>query len=188
MTRLFELERLHNICRGVVGSPMEALPEALAAALSAAYPGHINEERPLRWIWSLVGGMTGAMTVLHGSLTEYLVLFGTPLGSEGFSGRYPLDVHDFVLAGEMTIYREEDPTRVIRWVAGDYALLEQGRAQGVKLDPGTWLLEYAHGPVARCLPMALSDTVFSALDGTTIAETFKSYARSTLRELLAGKI
>ena len=188
MTFLFEPDALHALAQPMLGRPIDEAIDGLVEELRARYPGHINEERPIKWIWSLAGGVTGVMTILHASLSEYLLLFGAPGGSEGFSGRYHIDIHDFVLAGEMWTYREADPTRPVISGPGAHTLLERGAVKGVTLRPGTWLLEYARGPIATCLPMALGDSVFSAMDGTTIFDTFKVYARLTLRELLQGKI
>jgi C-8 sterol isomerase len=58
-------------------------------------------------MFNLAAGATGMMTVLHGSLSEYLLLFGSPIGTEAFSGRYRLDIWDWVIAGEMWTYTEE---------------------------------------------------------------------------------
>ena len=37
----------------------------------------------------------GQITLLHASLREYLILFGTAVGTEGHSGRYSAEVFDF---------------------------------------------------------------------------------------------
>ena len=69
-----------------------------------AYPAHIDSSPRRRWLFSLTSVATGVMTMLHASFSEYLIIFGTPVGTEGFSGRYRMDIHDFVLAGEIWTY------------------------------------------------------------------------------------
>jgi len=54
--------------------------------LSAKYPGHILPASDLEWIFMNAGGFMGSMCVLHASLTEYVLFFGTAVDTTGNSG------------------------------------------------------------------------------------------------------
>jgi hypothetical protein len=42
----------------------------------------------------------GQVCLLHASLSEYLLLFGTSMGTEGHSGRYWATISDYLVSGE----------------------------------------------------------------------------------------
>lgn len=52
------------------------------------------------WIFVNAGGWMGGMYVLHASLTEYLLFFGTAVGSSGHSGRYWTNISDTMVEGK----------------------------------------------------------------------------------------
>jgi hypothetical protein len=186
MAYLFDPDLLHTIARRYLGEPLEQMFQAITSDLHRHYPGHI-EIRP-NWIFNLAGGYVGIMTILHASLSEYVLLFGTPLGACGFSGRYFMDVYDFLLAGELTAFTEKQFVEPTIHRPGDLTLLRRGQAKGFKLTEGGWVLEYGRGFIPASLPFALGDALFSCFDLATIARTFWIYGKLTLKELWKGKI
>ena len=43
------------------------------------YPSHILPSSQLEWVYVNAGGWMGAMCVIHASLTEYVMFFGTAI-------------------------------------------------------------------------------------------------------------
>ena len=186
MGYVFDPARLHSIARTHTGLPSEAMLAAIASDLTGAYPGHIDVHP--RWVFNLAGGYVGVMTILHASLSEYVLLFGAPIGATGFSGRYLMDVYDFVLAGEHCDFSEtsfHEPT-ITR--PGEVTLLRRGTAKGFKLAAGSWVLEYGRGVIPASLPFALSYALFGCFEPVTVAKTCWLYGRLVIKELWHGKI
>jgi C-8 sterol isomerase len=181
----FDPEHLHLVARNRAGLPHEEMTVAIIADLAKAYPGHIETRQ--NWLLSIAGGAMGIMTILHGSLSEYVLIFGSPIGTEGFSGRYRLDIYDFMLAGEMWTYTEDKFRERVVTRPGEMAVLRRKQVKGFKLPEGGWMLEYGRGPVPTALPFALSGAVTS-LDARTIAKTMWLYGRLVVKELVHGKI
>jgi C-8 sterol isomerase len=136
----------------------------------------------------MAAGAVGIMTILHGSLSEYLLIFGSPIGTEGYSGRYWLEIYDFLLAGEMWTCTEENFREATVTLPGEAALLRRRQVKAFRIREGTWMLEYGRGPVPTALPVALGDALFSAMDFKTIAKTIWLYGKQAVGELCRGKI
>ena len=186
MGYVFDPARLQEIARKHIALPAEAMLHAIADDLAEAYPGHIHAAP--RWVFNLSGGYVGIMTILHASLSEYVLLFGAPVGATGFSGRYLMDVYDFLLTGELRGFTEglfHEPT-VTR--PGELALLHRGSAKGFALTAGTWVLEYGRGVVPASLPFALCYALFACFEPVTVVKTIWLYGRLVIKELWNGKI
>lgn len=187
MRYVFDIDRLHAIASRGVGKSHDEMVKIVVGELAKAYPAHIDASFPRRWLFSLTAGATGVMTLLHASLSEYLIIFGTPIGTEGFSGRYRMDVHDFVTAGEVWTYRlDRCGTREVAR-AGDHTVLLRGEVDAFKIPESAWMLEYGRGFVPAAFPLILGDVIVSALDGTTLVDTVWTYAKMAWRELVVNR-
>jgi C-8 sterol isomerase len=186
MAARLDPEKLAAIAKGAVGLPREALFQKVIDDCATAWPDLI--ERRQDWMFNLCAGAVGMMTILHASLSEYLILFGTSVGTEAFSGRYRIDIWDWVLEGEMWTYTEQAFRNRLVTTPGEGAFLPRGHAKGYRLREDSWLLEYARGPVPTALPMGLGDAVFSGQDPRTIFKTLTGYGRQVVGQLARGKI
>lgn len=166
--------------------PLEEAFDAITAELAERYPGHIHTG-PRDWIFNNAGGAKGVMTLLHGSITEYLILFGTDIGTHGHSGIYRSDVYDWVFSGEMWCQEGQNPQRQV-YKPGSQAHLGSRKVKYYRLPERGWMLEYARGPIVTMLPFGLGDSVSSTLDFTAIRKTIGTYGKLCVKELLQGKI
>jgi len=186
MAYIFDPEVLSEIVKANIGGPLEESFDGITTDLAARYPKHIaTGER--KWMFNNAGGAMGQICLLHASLSEYILLFGTPIGTEGHSGRYRTDVHDFMIAGEMWCYVEGETERSV-YKPGDWAFLGGNKAKGYVAKDAAWMLEYSRGPIPSMLPFGLADTMLSTLDYRTFGRTMAAYGKMVVRELARGKI
>ena len=186
MGYIFDPDTLHECAQKGVDLPLEEAFDVITAELVARYPKHIDA-RPRDWMYNNAGGAMGMMTLLHGSLSEYILFFGSAIGTEGHSGRYRTEVYDFMIKGEMWCYEEGDTDRRV-YRPGDAAYLGADRTKGYRLPDHGWMLEYARGPIPTMLPFGLADTLLSTLDVSCLWKTVRTYGRLTIKSLLNGKL
>jgi len=189
MGHVFDPAVLHAAARDVIGLPLDKMVARLVEDLARRYPGHIDggADHPDQWVFSNAGGAMGALRILHASLTEYVILFGTAIGTEGHSGRFRVDDYFMILDGEQWAYApgELEPT-IYR--PGDLHVMRRGEARGYRMPGRCWALEYARGAIPLMLPFAVADAFTSTLDWPTLRRTLRLYGRAVIGQLLRGKL
>ncbi|KJE89061.1 sigma 1-type opioid receptor [Capsaspora owczarzaki ATCC 30864] len=157
----------------------------ITTELRRLYPDHILPE--VEFIFINAGGWMGTFGLLHASLTEYVLIFGTELNTSGNSGRYWADIWDTMLSGEFRQWPEGTVRSVVH-KAGDTIYHARGEVTGVQWTSGTYMLELGRGVIPSTILFAVADTIFSTTDFMTLAKTLRIYGVAVVRELLRGKI
>lgn len=102
---IFDQHVLHDVAKRNIekySNDTHALITNIAQDLEKQYPGHIQLKE--EWVFNNAGGAMGAMWILHASITEYVIIFGTPVGTEGHTGRFQADDYFIILEGEQWAY------------------------------------------------------------------------------------
>jgi hypothetical protein len=127
-------------------------------------------------VGSKAGGILGKVRFLYFSPREYIVLFGSPTGTQGFSGRYKrVQIHKFLMADQIDQEKRSaqapgfsrgtsDEMLPMTLRPGEHTCLDKGHARGLTIHPGSWHIEYGRGAVVTTLPFAMVDTLFLSLE------------------------
>ena len=187
MSYAFDPEILHQIAIDSIGKNESIRPliDKTITELSIRYPRHINPSP--EWVFNNAGGAMGVFAVLHASVTEYVIIFGTPIGTEGHTGRHSAEDYFMILDGEQWAFSAGQFEREI-YRPGDVHYLPRGCAKQYRIPEACWALEYARGFIPAMLPFGLADTFTSTLDFRSLAQTLWIYTKSTMQELRQGKI
>src|SRR5215471_16548831 len=172
MAHIFDPDVVHACSLASLGKPKPMMFDAFAEAMEDKYPGRLDLGHP--WIFSNAGGAMIQMKLYYASVFEYIMIWGTPIGSEGHSGRHRVGFWDTVIDGEMWYFAEgEFEKRIYR--PGDRVYVGPGQSCGMNFTNGVFAVEYARGPIPLSIPFGLSDVLISTVDFKTAAQTLTLY-------------
>jgi len=189
---VFEPKNLHQLAQAAIASSPNdtaGMISHIITNLTLTYPSQnirLNTNQN-EWVFNNAGGAMGAMYIIHASITEYLIIFGTPLGTEGHSGIHTADDYFNILVGEQWAFRPGQ-LEMERYPAGSVHFMPRGVAKQYKMHEGCFALEYARGWIPLMLPFGFADGLTSTLDIPTLYNTARITGREIISNLWIGKI
>ncbi|EMD35374.1 hypothetical protein CERSUDRAFT_116156 [Gelatoporia subvermispora B] len=187
-------ESLHQVAKAAVAAApapddINFMISYIVSNLTETYPESaiaLNTNSS-EWVLSNAGGAMGAMYIIHASVTEYLIIFGTPLGTEGHTGLHTADDYFNILVGEQWAFNPPS-LEMERYGPGSVHHLPRGHVKQYKMHEGCFALEYARGWIPLMLPFGLADVFSSTLDYWSLYHTVRVTGREIIGNLLRGKI
>ena len=75
----------HHFWYNLGQDPQQAF-QRITSHLRERYPGHIPQKHVREWVMYKYSGQTLSTAILHASLTEYIVLTGSAINTDGYLG------------------------------------------------------------------------------------------------------
>lgn len=188
---MFDKPYLHDLSKRAIhahGNDTRAIVNYIVSELYEKYPSAINprHDDPSEWFFNNHGGAMGGMYIIHASITEYLIIYGTAVGTEGHTGRHTADDYFHMLTGEEWTYIPGEYEPMI-YTAGTVHHMKRGDAKQYKMPPDSFALELASGWIPPMLFFGYADSFTSTLDIPTMYRTAALTAREMFGNLIRGK-
>ncbi|KAH7166081.1 ERG2/sigma1 receptor-like protein [Dactylonectria macrodidyma] len=167
------------------GNDTRAVVQYITSELHEKHPAHINLHE--EWVFNNAGGAMGAMYIIHASVTEYLIIFGTAIGTEGHSGRHTADDYFHILSGTQLAYVPGSYEAEV-YPQGSIHHLRRGDVKQYKMPEGCFAMEYARGWIPPMLFFGFADGLSSTLDFPTLWHTTRITGREMISNLMKGKL
>lgn len=162
---IFTPSELHSLSLDALslhGENTTGVVSHIVSTLAATHGQAVNTDE--EWIFNNAGGAMGAMYIIHASVTEYLIVFGTAVGTEGHTGRHTADDYFHILKGEQWAYSPAPGNYDMQvFGPGDVHHLKRGEVKQYKMDKGCFALEYARGWIPPMLGFGFADCEFFLL-------------------------
>jgi C-8 sterol isomerase len=184
---VFDPQLLEQIVRDSVArfaTPQERL-QYIEQELANRYPKYVSTNRPYHFIGA--GGTFGAVKILHASITEYIIVYGTKFANSGPSGRFPFVVRDYVVSGRLATHLPENVHEVNYFWPGQVTTLKPFKNNFYQMEPDTWLIEYGSGFIPGSLVSILANLV-TTFDFVGTAKLSWDFGTAVLGQLFKGKI
>ena len=169
---VFDPDVVHACAMKSLGHTKPEMFDVFASAMDQEYPDVLDHGQP--WLYSIAGGAMIQMKLYYASIHEYIMIWGTPIGSEGHSGRHLTGFWDTVLDGEAWYYGEGQFEKTV-YKPGDRIYVGPGQARAMNFTDGVWAVEYARGLIPYSLPFGVADELLSCWDWVTAAQTLTLY-------------
>jgi C-8 sterol isomerase len=187
---IFSPTKLQEISQAAIaqhGNNTELLLRQITTDLRIVYGAAIQDWQPDDWFFNNAGGAMGSMVILHASISEYLIFFGTALQTEGHTGIHLADDYFTILTGKQLAQRPGHFHAEV-YGPGDQHHLRRGEGKQYAMPGECFALELAQGWIPAMLPFGFADTFSSTLDWGNLWKTCKFTALGMGRQLLRGKI
>ncbi|OJJ47775.1 hypothetical protein ASPZODRAFT_114865 [Penicilliopsis zonata CBS 506.65] len=186
---VFEPNHLHDLSQRAIsahGNDTRAVVSYIVNELDQKLEGkYLNKDE--EWVFNNAGGAMGAMYIIHASITEYLIIFGTAIGTEGHTGRHTADDYFNILQGTQLAYVPGEYEPEV-YPQGTVHHLRRGEVKQYKMDESCFALEYARGWIPPMLFFGYADTFSSTLDFPTLWATTRITGREMIGNLLNFKM
>jgi C-8 sterol isomerase len=174
----FDPAELQQVVQKYQDLPLQEAFTAIHKELLSQHPKMMDK---YRFIFNAAGGVLGQVAILYASPQEYLIFFGSPISTGGFSGRYQAEFYDIMIQGEMETVIEGEVVRNL-YRPGDMAHLKQGQAKGYRLPTAGWMLEYSRGSMISNFPFGvIAPASFITLDWKSAWAQIHDFSAAVLK-------